>query len=433
MPQQPTSKYGALTLTGLLLVMVVLQACSSPQKGDDEQQQSELPELPLSDEDPEPEASYEFQPMVIRALEREEGEAPRTAASDIPELFREANDYLRAERCEKANELFSLVKVHATDERYVRAASYNYALCKERMGELETAADAYDEVINRWPATEDGKDAVFRLAEIFARQGEFQLVEPILDRVLGRSDMTVRDSLEAYLRIGFAKLELREFAEAEQALLQVLRRNQFARAAWNPESMTAKQKPVEQNSWILAQAHYGIGRAYHELFGEIRMVLPLDRYEEDLRDKHRLLDEAVDSYVNAIKSGNRYWSPAAGFMSGQIHEDYYFDILASEVPSHFGEQELSIYFEELRAHLKPVLERAISIYQNNLAMAYRLNSDEVWIDATLERIEYLSEYLENETDWSAEHDAIVAGEHPRSASALEHMRFRDEVISDAGQ
>lgn len=408
----------------LVLFAVLVSGCSSRQSPSDSA--TGHPTFPATDREQPRETVYEFEPMIIRAITGDD-DGVHTAASDIPELFREANDYLRGEDCEKANELFALVREYSTDARYRRAASYNLALCSERMGDLVAAANMYDAVIREWPASEDGKDAVFRLAEVFATQGEFQLVTPILNRVLGRSDMSVRDNLEAYLRIGFAKIELRQFAEAEQALVQVINRNRFARAAWNPESMSAKHEPVDQNDWRISQAYYGIGRIYHELFSEIRMVLPLDRYREDLEDKHRLLEESVDAYVQAIKTGNRYWSPAAGFMSGQIHEDYYFDILASEVPSQFGDLELRIYFEELRSFLKPALERAISIYQNNLAMAYRLGSDEVWIDATLERIEHLTEYLATEPSWGLEQDMIVAGDHPRSARALEHMRFRDEV------
>ena len=76
--------------------------------------------------------------------------------------------------------------------------------------------------------------------------------------------------------------------------------------------------------------------------------------------------------------------------------------------------------------MQPAMERAMSVYENNLAMAYRLGASGVWVDDTLASIERVHVYLQDRTDWESEHRLIIEHRHPRSASYADHMQFRSE-------
>lgn len=369
--------------------------------------------------------TYDFEALVIRASEGDDG-AYDSVVTDVPQLFDEANDYLRADDFENALRLYALVLDATSDPAYVRVTHYNQGLAYEGLLEFEAAAFEYATVINDWPASEDATFAHFRLAECFAMTGRYERVPELMERVLPRTGLSHVDILEAHLRWGYALLEMREFIGADQQLSRVIQLNERALLSWNPEDPDWTRRPLDRNDPILAQAYFGRGRIYHELFREIRLVLPEERLTQDLIDKTQLFEQSQEAYLSAVRSGNRYWSPAAGFMVGQLFEDFYFDVLATEVPPEFNELELEVYFQELREFVQPAMERAMAVYENNLAMAYRLGADGVWVEDTLASIERVHTYLQDREGWESEHRLIIEHRHPRSASYADHMQFRNE-------
>lgn len=354
-----------------------------------------------------------FEPMLIRGSVGEDG--VETRADSLTELFNEAGDYLRAESFEEALELYELVEAHADDDELERASVYNGALALEGMEDFAEAAERYRHVIRGWPATDDATDAFFRLAECEAKLENFGRVPPLMDRVRERIGLSLDARFEAHLRAGNAYLEQRLFAEASAEYRGALDLNETARLQWNPESGDADERPLEGDDPLLAHLHFALGRVYHELFAEIRLVLPEARLTQDLIDKTQLFEQAQDAYLDSVRTGNRYWSPAAGFMVGQLFEDYYFDVLATEVPDDFNELELEVYFEELRAYIRPAMERALGVYEHNLAMAYRLGAQNEWVDDTLESILRVHRYLDEQPGWDEEHRLVIEGRHPHSA------------------
>jgi hypothetical protein len=116
-------------------------------------------------------------------------------------------------------------------------------------------------------------------------------------------------------------------------------------------------------------------------------------------------------------------------MVGQMYEGFYFDILATEVEPQFNELEVEVYFELIRESIRPAIDRAISIYESNLAMAYRMGASHEWVDSTISRIQFLQDYVHNQTGWAQEQQLIVEQRHPHSARLGEGMQFRSEQAS----
>lgn len=352
-----------------------------------------------------------------------------TVTSDVrslPEIFAEAGDYLSADDYENAIRLYNTILESFDDPDYLRVTHYNSGLSHEGLGEWALAASHYEAVIAGWIETEDATLAHLRLAECYAHLGRFDDVVPLMESVSVRSGLVLADRLEIHLRWANALLEVRDLVAAEEHYRAVLELNEAAERAWSPSTPDPANQPLQPQHPILAQANFGIGRVYHELFSEIRLVLPEERLTRDLIDKGQLFDRAQAAYLDAVRSGNRYWGPAAGYMVGSLYEDFYYDVLATEVPTDFNELELEIYFEELREFIQPALERSLRIYEQNLAMAYRLGADNEWVDDTLGRIEHITAYLDEQVGWEAEERLIVEQRHPHSANFASRMNFRSE-------
>src|SRR5690606_22150497 len=107
--------------------------------------------------------------------------------------------------------------------------------------------------------------------------------------------------------------------------------------------------------------------------------------------------------------------------------------LATEVPADFGEVELEVYFEQLRAYIRPAMERALSVYENNLAMAYRLGAESQWVDGTLDSILRVHRYLEEQLGWEEEHQLVIEGRHPHSATHSSSPRLLGEGEGSASR
>ena len=369
--------------------------------------------------------SFEFDPMIIRAGIDDDGEV-WSAETDLPALFAEANDYLNADDYLNAIELYEIIVDESVSEDYQRAAHYNLGLAHEGLEQWLEAARYYQIVLQRWARSHDAAWSYYRLAECLANLGEFRNIPMLMERVLERMDLAHIDRMEAHLRWANALLELRIFPDAALHYEHVIERNEAISLAWNPENSRSSDRPLPNHDPIVAQAYFGRARVFHELFSDIQFVLPQDRIRQDLIDKTQLFDQAQDAYLDCVRTAHRYWAPAAGFMIGQLFEDYYADLLASEVPVDFDELTLQFYFEELRALAGPAMERAMGIYEHTLAMSYRLNSNNMWVEDTLSSIHRVQNYIINQQGWEAEHELIVQRRHPHSAFYTEQLIFRSD-------
>lgn len=400
-----------LGATGILTLIATLAACGGAQsavvQGDVEV------------------VTYDFDPLVFYSETDENGETVAREV-DLRALFSEAGDYLRADDFENALRLYDLVLENVDNEEYERITLYNSGLSLEGMGRYEEAGHRYARVIRGWPASADAKDAHFRLAECYAMLGQYDSVAPLMERVLPMISLSVDERVEARLRWGNALLELRRFEEAAGQYRAAIQTNEDALLRFNPENNHPDDVPLDLNDPLLAHSYFSLGRVYHELFSDVRLVLPEERLTRDLVDKTQLFEQAQEAYLDAVRTGNRYWAPAAGFMVGQLFEDYYYDVLATEVPQDFNELEREVYFEELREFIEPAMERALAVYENNLAMSYRLGANNEWVDDTLVSLERVHTYLRTQPDWATEHEQVFDGTHPHSPFYVDHMHFRAE-------
>ncbi|MFT6397635.1 MAG: tetratricopeptide (TPR) repeat protein [Bradymonadia bacterium] len=367
--------------------------------------------------------TYDFDPYVFYSEEGEDGQRIEREG-DLRALFSEANDYLQADDFENALRLYDLVLENVGDDEYERVTLYNSGLSLEGIGRYEEASQRYARVIQGWPASTDGKDAHFRLAECYAMLGQYDSVPALMEHVLPQISLSIDERVEARLRWGNALLELRRFDEAALQYRGAIQTNEDALMRFDPESSHVDDRPLDLSDPLLAHSFFSLGRVYHELFSEVRLVLPEEVLTRDLVDKTQLFEQAQEAYLEAVRTGNRYWAPAAGFMVGQLFEDYYYDVLATEVPQDFNEIEQEVYFEELRQFIEPAMERALAVYENNLAMSYRLGANNEWVDDTLASLERVHTYLRTQPEWEVEHEQVFEGTHPHSPFYVDHMQFR---------
>ena len=68
--------------------------------------------------------------------------------------------------------------------------------------------------------------------------------------------------------------------------------------------------------------------------------------------------------------------------------------MAAPVPPELDQEETEVYFEMLRDVIRPLVERALFVYEKNVRMAEGLGADDAVLRETQERLDRLKDYLQ---------------------------------------
>src|SRR5690606_5368601 len=201
-----------------------------------------------------------------------------------------------------------------------------------------------------------------------------------------RPELTTFDRIEAHVRRSKALMETGSLDEAADGFRSVLNINDEAPA----------DQRLQPNSHYLVQAYFGIGEVYHRKVLQIPLVQQPERMPADLQEKADHFMRSQSHYIKALSFHPPQWSMAAGYMIGKLYEDFYADIFQSEIPDDLTQEHIALYFDELRKTLRPLMERAIQVYEKNLSLSRRLptaQDDNPWVISTNQQLERLKLYL----------------------------------------
>ena len=128
----------------------------------------------------------------------------------------------------------------------------------------------------------------------------------------------------------------------------------------------------------MSMAHYQLARLFESLFRAIKFKLPTGRMARDLEDKSNYFLSAQASFLNAVRYHHPKYAVAAGFALGAIYEQFYRDLMDAEIPNTLSKSDIKVYFGELKKKIRPLVEKALRVYERNLKLAKRLGRNEAW-------------------------------------------------------
>ncbi len=323
----------------------------------------------------------EMDPMLVRVKPG----TNETEAIEVEEVFDNAFKAYQSRRYEDAAKYYELIIQYFADSRFYLPALYNGGLAYEELGLWDNAVQNYDKVIDEYPENKEATDAHYRLANVYDQLGDTEQIVALMTQVLTR-EISHFDRIEAYARRSAALLKLDRLDEAEEGFRALIRLNEKA-----PED-----EQVLENSHFIVQSYYGIGRVYHQRVAAIPLVLPPERMGDDLQIKADLFLRAQSNYIRALRYHHPQWSVAAGYMIGKMYEDFYVDLFTAEIPADLTDEEAKMYFEELRSQIKPLMERAVQVYERNLSFSQRLADTpeaQRWASETATQLMRMRAYL----------------------------------------
>lgn len=326
--------------------------------------------------------TIEMDPMRFAVIETERGR--RVESLDPETLFQEGNRAFEANDFLLAADKYELVLTGSPGSRWEKVATFNAGLALEKAGRPADAVPHFRAMVALVPGSKDAQDALFRLAACHESLGDWAAMGAVGDELVRPhfSDVAIVDRIAA--------LAVRGRAREGQGQLALAERDY--RAALELYREHLGERGLDKSPHV-SLAQYRIGEIYRELFASIRFRLPLERMARDLEDKSNFFLMAQGAFLRALRLQHPDWAVIAGYRLGLLYETMYEDMVGAEVPTELTEEERAIYFEELHAKVRPLLERAIDIYERNLRLGQRFGKRDDWMQKTEESLGRLQEVL----------------------------------------
>jgi tetratricopeptide (TPR) repeat protein len=285
---------------------------------------------------------------------------PPTAAPAGPATLPDAEAALAAGDATRAVALFSGYLAGNPDELGLRQAYLGLARAHEQLRDCAAAIRAYDAYLQRFG---DGPADLFAArGACYAELEEWQASADSYAEAFTRAALPSAQ-VEALARQGYAKYQLGQLEAAEPLLRQA-----------DEIFLAAQEKNTERfsNYYFVGMARFYLGAVAHRRFRDVPIRLPEKQMTEDFARKFAHLEKAQDAYNYAIKAKHMFWVSAAGYQLGSLFEEFYDAMMHAPVPEWLDDKQRQVYYEELKSQMRPVVNKAIWVFEKNLATARRL-------------------------------------------------------------
>ena len=335
--------------------------------------------------------TVEMEPLHFTVVTGRDGAS--VEALDPESLFTEGNKAFEAQEYEVAARKYGVVVDHFPDTRWYVVAAFNAGLSLERAGRHDEAIGRFRAHIDEVSGSKDAQDALFRVAACHEALAQWDAMYRVGEDLLvpHYKDMGAGDRLAAHAVRGRAAEGRGQLALAERDYRKALELYQH----------NLEQRGLDKSPYV-SLAQYRIGEIYRELFASIRFKLPLERMARDLEDKSNFFLMAQSAFLRALRLQHPEWATMAGFRLGALYETMYEDMMGAEVPDDLTSEEIDIYYEALREKVRPLLVRAIDIYERNIRLGQRMGNRDGWVAKTEASLARLREVLRAESSRAAE-------------------------------
>ena len=339
--------------------------------------------------------------------------------------LKEAEEALAAGEAARAVALFARFLASEPEGQSAGQALLGLARAHESLRDCAAALRAYATFIERFRGHVAVKEAHARSGACHAELEQWELsAQSYADaRALAVADRAPPSlKVELLAREGYAHFQLGDFAAAEPLLHE-------ADAVFT----AAQEEGAERftSYYFIGMARFYLGAIHHRRFRDAPIRLPEKVMAEDFARKFDHLQRAQDAYNHAIRAKHMYWVSAAGYQLGSLFEEFYDALMHAPVPEWLDDKQRQVYYEELKAQLRPVVNKAIWVFEKNLETARRLGYESDFIERTEAKLSDLQGILlAGDSGWGKPHPRLAPEAKGEIASS--QGGARSSVSADKG-
>jgi tetratricopeptide (TPR) repeat protein len=323
-------------------------------------------------------SELEMDEVRIQASHGEEGY--RFDAYDAGELFERATASLNRQQCSEAVVLYDRLVAEFESSGYASAALYNAGLCLQAQGDFAGAAARYARLRERYPQSEDRRDASFQLAEVSVQLERWNEVLAIADELLAQQELSADERLEAMARRSQALLGSGRLDEAAA----------YARGALG--FFRARPAGDIKDEFFAAANNYALAESARVRQQAMTFPAGVEAQKQVLLRRAELVLEAQREYLNTIafkNLDNYHWAAASGYRIGSMYEELWQAVTQAPVPEHLPAAARAEYHAELGKLIVPLIRNAIRYWEATELSIERAGIKTPWADkikADLERV-----------------------------------------------
>ncbi len=327
------------------------------------------------------------------------GPGAETTTSNRPTL--DPSSLERAERAlvdgdpARAVALFGRYLSEVPEGAARRQAYLGLASAHERLRDCGAAIRAFQAFLGEYPGDGQAAQIHMRRGACEAELGLWEQSAASYRTALKVGELLASTRVEIHAREGFAWFSMDRFDEAEATL-----------AAGEEVFETARERERFDSYYFVGMNRFYRAAILHRRFRDVRIRLPRHEMTQDYETKMKLLVGAQEAYRATIRAKHVFWVSAAGFQMGRLFGEFYDAVMYAPVPRWLNHRQRSVYYEELKSQLRPVMDKSIWVFEKNLETARKLGYDSDFVGASEEKLAHLRAVLLSE-------EAALGRPHPR--------------------
>jgi tetratricopeptide (TPR) repeat protein len=318
---------------------------------------------------------------------RSSGASTTTATNVDPGTWLdEAERALEAAQPARAATLFARYLGRSVEGEAGRRAYRGLARAHELLGDFDAAIRAYDGFLAHFADDPAAHVMLARRgaceAQVMAWERSAASYASVIE--VGGEALIPSQQVEAHARQGFALYQLGSFEQADAAL---------ARADAIYVAATSEGQERFSDTYFVGMARFYRAAILHVEFRRVRIRSPEAQMSVDFEAKLALLERAQDAYNHVVRARHVFWVSAAGFQLGSLFEEFHDAIMYAPVPDWLDDSQRRTYYRELEQQLRPVIDKAVWVFEKNLQTALELGYENDFIDRTEAALAHLQAVL----------------------------------------
>jgi len=364
-------------------------------------------------------AAHRAESSSVPVSESRVNELATPADSDPLSRLGAAEAALLAEDGPRAVALFGRVLGDLPRDSELRSrALIGLGRAQEAIGDCRAALAAYQSFLERFAASEDAVFVRTHQGSCQAELGAWQDSATSFETVAEAIGQLPSSRVEALARQGYAMFNLDRLDEADEIL---------RRADDVYEAAARDQTERFTNYYFVGMARFYRAAIVHRRFRDVAIELPEKVMEVAFERKLNLLLEAQAAYNRCIEAKHMFWVSAAGFQLGHLFGEFYDALMNAPVPEWLDERQLHVYEAELKKQLRPVLDKAMWVFEKNLETARKLGYESPFIEQTRAMLGHMQSVL-------VTHETGLGTSRPRLIQPLDdasEIGATDPDVADA--
>ena len=294
------------------------------------------------------------------------------AVLDVSELFAAGQTSLRQGDYAAAARTFDRIAEQEGEGPWLERALFQGALAHEASGDLDGAAQRFEQLGRRLPRAGLAAEALLRSTRVRLHQDAWaeagETARTYLERYPGAGPSGL---IVAYAARGLALLAAGRQSEAEYAIakgMEIVDRLELDRAGRIPRE--------------LAQLYFALGEARRHRAEQARLSPDVKEFSARLERRCELLLEAQSAYSDSMRAYDAHWSTMAGYRVGELYERLHEELMQIPPPKVGTLREQQLFEGAMRLRYSVLLNKASSMLEHTLAMAQRTGEQSEWVRRT---------------------------------------------------